>query len=154
MYKENDCAKRIRLIESEEILAVADRVATYLNPQYQLDRKEGRAPKLPDLLTSKRESNQSSYRLREMKYKLEVGLIQKAMEQLKTGAEYLLHKEPSAQIDRLEIVVPLQSRKLKKNEKELLGEPIDSFRYRFNLNGAPAFVHALGKSYEVTLLLL
>lgn len=148
MYSESNCADSIRITEGEEFLAIADHVYPYLNPEYYTERKEGLSQKLPDLLSVKREGDKSYYRLREIKFKLEERLILKAKEQLQRGLEYLLLKDPTAEVDRMELVIALGSRKLKEAEKKFIGHSLGGMRYQLLLNSNPVFIEHI----EVTLL--
>ncbi len=130
MNSEAYCAQVIQLTEGENFLSVGDnQVASLLNPHYAAELKLGRGLSLPDLLSQTQTETGPVFRLREVKFKLEKRLILKAIRQLKTGVELLKKGIVEAKIDRLEIVIPLQGRALKKWELPFLGMALDSNRY-------------------------
>lgn len=147
MYSENNCAASIRLVEGEEFLAVARRVYSFFDAEDQID-----ARKLPDLISVKREGDKTYYRIREIKFKLEERLIVKAINQLKMGAECLLKKDPNAQIDRLELVIALEGRKLKEDEEKFIGNALGGMRYQLVIDDKTAEFVLNQIKYDVTLL--
>lgn len=154
MTHETYCADQLRLIEKEQFIAIGDEhVARTLNPAYDVDLRNGRAERLPDLLSIKREGGETLFRLREVKFKLEDRLVRKALTQLASGIERLRQSMTSPIIDRVEIVVALQGRALKVPEREFLGEALASNRYRLKL-GEPLPLRVERLSCPVTVLLL
>ena len=86
MTHETYCADKLRLFEEEQFIAIGDEsVARILNPTYEEDLRNGRAERLPDLLSTKREGSETFFRLREVKFKLEDRLVRKALTQLVSG---------------------------------------------------------------------
>lgn len=131
MTHETYCADKLRLFEGEQFIAIGDEsVARILNPTYKEDLRNGRAERLPDLLSTKREGCETVFRLREVKFKLEDRLVHKALTQLASGIERLHRSMGTLHIDRVEIVVALQGRALKPPEKKFLGEELGPNRFR------------------------
>ncbi len=126
MNAEALCAQQIAFLEGERFVCVAE-------------RKDG--GKFPDLVS---QTPEGAYRLREVKYKLEARLVRKALAQLEAGFD----EYPG--IDRLELVIPLQGRKLKEPEKAFLGAPICERRHELILEGIPCRVR--GQSVSVLIL--
>lgn len=151
---ESYCADCLAASEREEFLAVGERVGPRLNPRYVSDRSEGKAESLPDLLSVKREGDHSRYRLREVKFKLDEAIVDKAVAQLASGARSLVALVPGAAIDRLEIAVPLRDRTLKAQEREFLGKAVAPGRYRLRRRGRAASLVAKGTRYPVTVVVL
>lgn len=126
MRAEGYCATRIQFLEGERFLEVAK-------------QKPGR--KFPDLVSK---TPEGKYRLREVKFKLEERLVRKALAQLEAAAtDY-------AKLDRLELVIALEGRRLKPPELPFVGEPLANFRYVLLLDGRPCSISGI----PVTLLLL
>jgi hypothetical protein len=134
MKAEAYCALQLRFRESEHFLAVAE---------------ERGAEKAPDLVSVRREGDRILFRIREVKFKLEDRLVRKALSQLESGVRQL-GEYPSPEIDRLELVIALQGRKLKEPEKGFLGRPLSDSRYELLLDGRPCEV----ASRPVSVLLL
>lgn len=134
MKAEAYCASQLKVLEAEHFLAVAEQTP-------------GR--KAPDLLSYRRDGNCLSFRIREVKFKLEARLIEKALAQLESGLEQI-GEYPAPAIDRLELVVALQGRKIKAPEKCFLGTQLGENRFELLLNGQPCRL----RSYVVTVLFL
>lgn len=134
MKAEAYCALQLEFRESEQFLAVAE------------ERTEERTP---DLVSVHREGERLFFRIREVKFKLEDRLVRKALTQLESGVRQL-GQFPSPEIDRLELVIALQGRKLKEPERGFLGLPLSDSRYELLLNGLPCKV----LSHPVSVLLL
>lgn len=133
MTSEAYCAQIIKLTEGEVFLSVGDEeVDRFLNPHYLSDKKLGTTMGLPDLLSTSETNEQVSFRLREVKFKLEHRLVEKALKQLNTGIRQLNLLFDSPKIDRVEIVVPLKGRSLKKEEFNFLAEQISPVRFFLN----------------------
>lgn len=126
---EHYCAEQIRAWEGETFLAVAEAAGMRLDPQFLLSRQRGKALRLADLFSVVRVNGVSRFRIREVKFKLEDRLVRKALTQLEIGARQLLAKDPTREIDRLEIVIPLQGRELKEGERHFLGKALSSNRW-------------------------
>ena len=138
------------MFEAEQFIAVGDeRVARILNPAYEEELRNGKAKRLPDLLSVKWDGSETRFRLREVKFKLEERLVRKALTQLASGIDKLRESLVSPTIDRVEIVVALQGRALKPPEKKFLGEALapNRFRLQFDEETPPI-------AYPVTVLLL
>lgn len=150
MTPEAYCAQLLSSFEGEQFLAVGEEVAKKLNPNYEVDRRKGAGARLPDLLSAKA----ATYRLREVKFKLEEALIRKALEQLKSGVRHLQDTIEGSVVDRLEIVIPLRERKMKPDEKMFLGKDLGSSRFRLRLKGEPVSVRIKGERYPITVLVL
>lgn len=154
MNQEKYCARHIGVIEGETFLAIASNVGRNLHPEFTSERKQGRALRLPDLLSVKREGLGSVFRLREVKFKLHEALVRKALGQLQVGVEQLQQREKDPVIDRLEIVVPLQNRTLSDAERRFLGEPLGGSRFQLMLSGGPVTLHAGNLAQAVTVLVI
>jgi len=127
---ESYCAEILSVTERESFLSIGDgQVAEYLNPTYHSDIRIGKALSLPDLLSTSVVRDKLCYRLREVKYKLEERLVLKAVAQLRTGCSQVRRLFPDSFVDRLEIVIPLKNRNLKKDELNFLGSPLNSNRF-------------------------
>ena len=92
--------------------------------------------------------------MREVKFKLEDRLIRKALKQLKSGLELLVNSVPSAEVDRLEIVLPLKERHLKKPELSFLGAQLCFNRYELKYDGNTFLENQNGNLIGVTVVLL
>ncbi len=134
MKAEAYCATQLKVLEAEHFIAVAE-------------EKPGR--KAPDLLSYRRDGNCLSFRIREVKFKLEERLVKKALAQLESGLEQM-GEYPAPSIDRLELVVALQGRKIKTPEKCFLGAALSENRFELLLGGQPCRV----RSHVVTVLFL
>lgn len=155
MTPESYCAQTIKFIEGEVFLSVGDeQVDRFLNPHYLLDKKLGTTMGLPDLLSTSKTKTQVSFRLREVKFKLEQRLVMKALKQLNTGIRQLNLLFGSPIIDRVEIVVPLRGRNLKKDEFKFLGEPISPIRFFLNWKAGLESLEKDFFAYPVTVLML
>jgi hypothetical protein len=155
MNHEVYCAQILRVTEGESFVSVGDKqLARHLNPSYHSDILAGRAMSLPDLLSQRDCGTYVAFRLREVKFKLEERLVVKALEQLRSGIKQIKQAFKSSEIDRVEIVVPLKGRPLKKQELLFVGAPLDSNRYFLHFNGQEnVFIEEQGR-YPVTILLL
>lgn len=153
MTYESYCAEILSVTERETFISIGDgQVAQYLNPTYHADARVGKALSLPDLLSTSRVQDKLCYRLREVKYKLEERLVLKAVDQLRTGCSQVRNLYPDSVVDRLEIVIPLKDRKLKRGEFHFLGSSLDS--NRFLLKTRDREVVHLDESNEVPITVL
>ena len=133
MTHEAYCAQWLRLRENEVFVSIGDaELERFLNPSFERDRKLGATMGLPDLLSKYQREQETFFRIREVKFKLEQRLVVKALTQLKSGIRQLNLVLDAPQIDRVEIVVPLHGRKIKKNELAFLGEEISPGRFELN----------------------
>ncbi len=152
---EKYCAERLRLREGEQFFAVGDAsLNQFLNPAYEEDLDLGRTVSLPDLLSFKSVNAQMCFRIREVKYKLEERLVAKAVNQLRSGLEFIHRKFDSPVVDRVEIVIPLNGRRLKKDELPFLGPELEPSRHELRIAGQSQVLTAHTKRYSVTLLLI
>lgn len=155
MTSEAYCAQRIKLIEGEVFLSIGDEeLDRFLNPHYLTDKKLGTTMGLPDLLSTRKVNDRLSFRLREVKFKLEHRLVIKALKQLNAGIRQLNLLFDSPEIDRVEIVVPLKGRNLKKNELGFLGDPISPVRFSLNWNHGLKPFEKDFSLYPVTILMV
>lgn len=154
MVPEVYCARLLGAIEGEEFIAVGDAVAEKLNPNYERDLRLGRAVPLPDLLSTCRSGDVSTYRLREVKFKLHEKTIGRALEQLRSGVRHLRRGVSECPVDRLEIVVPLRGRRLKSAERLFLGKPLGPGRFRLSRAGSPVSLRISRRYYQVSVVLL
>jgi hypothetical protein len=155
MNHEAYCAQILKVTEGESFISIGDKqLAKQLNPSYYSDLMEGRALSLPDLFSQRDFGIYAVFRLREVKFKLEERLVIKALEQLQSGIKQINRFLESSRIDRVEIVVPLKGRSLKKSELLFVGTPLDSNRYCLHFNGQEnVFIEEQGR-YPVSILFL
>ncbi len=155
MNPEAYCADILRVTEGEVFLSVGDKqLAQYLNPSYKTDICLGKGLSLPDLFSSTSIGNRTLFRLREVKFKLEERLVTKALEQLKSGLRQMQYLIPEAIVDRIEIVLPLKGRGLKKEEHKFLGTALNINRFILIGEDKEAITIGEGISYPVSILLL
>jgi len=155
--REKYCATQLRLIESEQFVAVGDaRLGRLLNDRYAQDLAEGRMLSLPDLLSLRFEptKGETFFRLREVKFKLEIRLVEKALQQLQSGLEWVSRRFDAPAIDRVELVVALNGRALKPTERPFLGAALGPERYQLVINGSAQTLNHREQSYRVSVLLL
>jgi hypothetical protein len=126
MKAEAYCASQLQFLESERFLSVGEQ------------RPEGRYPDLVSQFGS-------CYRIREVKFKLEARLVRKALSQLEAGLRAV-----EGEVDRLELVIALQGRRLKDPEKVFLGSPLSDRRYELLLDGTACRI----ANHPVSVLLL
>lgn len=132
---ERYCARQLALQEAEEFLAVGDAVYKVLNPDHEADRAAGRANRLPDLLSVRYTADGPRFRLREVKFKLDRTLVEKAVGQLSSGLAHWQQVAPERRVDRVEIVVPTRGRPLKAPEEIFLGRDLGRGRRALQLDG-------------------
>lgn len=144
---EKYCAERLRLSEGEQFFAIGD---SQLNKFLAC----AESPSLPDLLSFRKVDEKMCFRLREVKFKLEDRLVTKAVRQLRSGLEWIHRKFDSPSVDRVELVIALKQRSLKKNERRFLGTELGPDRYELHVGGEIQTVTVDGVIYPVSLLLI
>lgn len=153
--REKYCAFRLEAIEGECFVAVGDvPLSRLLNARYVEDRAQGTLPSLPDLLSIKDEHSEARYRLREVKFKLERRLVEKALRQLRRGLEAVYQRFPATKVDRVELVVALQGRALKTAEFAFLGASLGPDRFELMLDEVPQTLVHGDQVHTVSVLLL
>lgn len=155
MNYEAYCADILKVTEGEMFISVGDeKLAPLLNPTFQADTQAGKALSLPDLLSTRSQDGKVTYRLREVKYKLEERLVEKALQQLQSGVLHMERLFSQCLLDRLEIVIPLHGRRLKKEECKFLGLPLATNRFHLRKGQDEPVYLDLRFSTPVTVLLL
>lgn len=133
---EKTCAHRLAVLEGEEFFAVGDLpLGQLLDDHFDENLRRGLMVPMPDLLSVKVDGNRRVYRLREVKFRLERRLVERAVRQLQSGLDALRRRFPDAVIDRLELVIALDGRTLKPWERDFLGTALGHDRYELLLDG-------------------
>lgn len=155
MNHEVYCAQILKVTEGEAFVSIGDQqLARHLNPSYQSDLLAGRSLSLPDLFSQRDCGTYVAFRLREVKFKLEERLVLKALEQLRSGIKQLKRAFQYSEIDRVEIVIPLRGRPLKKEELFFLGAPLDFNRYSLCFQSQEQFFIEEQGKYPISVLCL
>lgn len=152
---EKHCATWIRLTEGEQFLGVGDaRLGPRLNEGFADDRARGKTVSLPDLVSIRSVGPQTVFRVREVKFKLELRLVQKAMRQLREGLDWVNHRFDSPGIDRVELVIALSGRTLKPEEQLFLGKGCGLNRHELLIDSVPQKITSNQVAYAVSVLLI